>query len=66
MATVRVRLGIEHLVMYGQEPRKFHETAIWANIGLFGTEVLPVNWYRQGAGVMRNGAEASAMTSAEI
>jgi hypothetical protein len=35
------RLGMEHLIMYGQESKMDHE-ATMANIGLFGTEVLPV------------------------
>ena len=35
------RLGMEHLIMYGQESRMSHE-ATMANIGLFGKEVLPV------------------------
>ena len=35
------RLGMEHLIMYGQESKMDHE-ATMANIGLFGKEVLPV------------------------
>jgi alkanesulfonate monooxygenase SsuD/methylene tetrahydromethanopterin reductase-like flavin-dependent oxidoreductase (luciferase family) len=35
------RLGIEHLIFYGQESRMSHE-ATMSNIGLFGKEVLPV------------------------
>jgi alkanesulfonate monooxygenase SsuD/methylene tetrahydromethanopterin reductase-like flavin-dependent oxidoreductase (luciferase family) len=34
-------LGMEHLIMYGQESKMSHE-ATMANIGLFGKEVLPV------------------------
>ncbi len=34
------RLGMEHLIFYGQESRMSHE-ATMANIGLFGKEVLP-------------------------
>ena len=34
-------VGMEHLIMYGQEFRMSHE-ATMANIGLFGKEVLPV------------------------
>ena len=39
------RLGMEHLIMYGQESKMDHE-ATMANIGLFGKEVLPIikNW----------------------
>ena len=35
------RLGVEHLIMYGQESRMSHEPTM-DNIGLFGKEVLPV------------------------
>ena len=35
------RLGIEHLIFYGQESRMSHQ-ATMSNIGLFGKEVLPV------------------------
>ena len=35
------RLGMDHLIMYGQESRMSHE-ATMANIGFFGKEVLPV------------------------
>ena len=35
------RLGMEDLIMYGQESRMSHDATI-ANIGLFGTDVLPV------------------------
>ena len=34
-------LGMDHLIMYGQESRMSHE-ATMANIGFFGKEVLPV------------------------
>jgi alkanesulfonate monooxygenase SsuD/methylene tetrahydromethanopterin reductase-like flavin-dependent oxidoreductase (luciferase family) len=34
------RLGMDHLIFYGQESRMSHE-ATMANIGLFGKEVLP-------------------------
>ena len=34
------RLGMEHLIFYGQESRMSHE-ATMSNIGLFGKEVLP-------------------------
>ena len=34
-------LGMDHLIMYGQESKMSHE-ATMSNIGLFGTEVLPV------------------------
>ena len=35
------RLGMEHLIMYGQESKMDHE-ATMSNIGLFGKEVLPI------------------------
>ena len=35
------RLGMDHLIMYGQESRMSHD-ATMSNIGLFGKEVLPV------------------------
>ena len=35
------RLGMEHLIFYGQESRMSHE-ATMSNIGIFGKEVLPV------------------------
>ncbi|MCH8989055.1 MAG: LLM class flavin-dependent oxidoreductase [Chloroflexi bacterium] len=35
------RLGMEHLIMYGQESKMDHE-ATMSNIGMFGNEVLPV------------------------
>ena len=35
------RLGMDHLIMYGQESKMGHE-ATMSNIGLFGKEVLPV------------------------
>ena len=35
------RLGMDHLIMYGQESRMSHETPM-ANIGFFGKEALPV------------------------
>ena len=35
------RVGMEHLVFYGQESRMGHE-ATMKNIDLFGKEVLPV------------------------
>ena len=34
-------LGMDHLIMYGQESRMSHE-ATMSNIGMFGKEVLPV------------------------
>jgi alkanesulfonate monooxygenase SsuD/methylene tetrahydromethanopterin reductase-like flavin-dependent oxidoreductase (luciferase family) len=34
------RLGMEHLIFYGQESRMSHDAAM-GNIGLFGKEVLP-------------------------
>ncbi len=34
------RLGMEHLIFYGQESRMSHQ-ATMSNIGLFGKEVLP-------------------------
>ena len=35
------RLGMEHLVFYGQESRMGHE-ATMKNIGLYGKEILPI------------------------
>ena len=35
------RLGMEHLIFYGQESRMSHE-ATMSNIGMFGKEVLPI------------------------
>ena len=35
------RLGMDHLIMYGQESRMSHE-ATMSNIGFFGKEMLPV------------------------
>ncbi len=34
------RLGMEHMIFYGQESRMSHD-ATMSNIGLFGKEVLP-------------------------
>ena len=38
---IHKRLGMDHLIMYGQESKMSHE-ATMSNIGLFGKEVLPV------------------------
>jgi len=35
------RLGMEHLIMYGQESKMDHE-ATMSNIGLFGKVILPI------------------------
>ena len=41
LSYLREALGMEHLIMYGQESKMSHE-ATMANIGRFGKEVLPV------------------------
>ena len=35
------RIGMEHLIFYGQESRMSHD-ATMSNIGLFGKEILPI------------------------